>query len=823
MNSIASWHSKNAANYSHDVLPKDVEIKEVERENPKKYFKRKVRRAFKYMDADGNGGLDRNEFKALLALVAKNLLVTDIDKIFDYIDVDNSEIIELDEWIDFLEAPGKPSDIIRCDMTINLKTPLRFVKYLSWTVTSRPFNFVLSPGPNRLAAYFTSSTDDRMVDMLKHSRRLTYIETTRVDTWRYIDIERLLEKVPVPLVLMFQHMEGIRQCKIVDSSGNLYAMNYKSRTTKLSKTEMKMFQRPYMSLVNEGLSNEDANKEIYEFNDHCKHCPSQKAWYITLHLIMEDESYSTVSGIVAFFIMFLIAASTCTYVLQTLPTWESWVGWQLLEGVVSILFSVEFLLRVLSCRNISKYMSDTMNIIDFCAVAPFWIEILPIQGLDTNVLRVIRVVRLLRLIRLARSSGIQDILNIYKVTLSETSHWLVMFLMIGTIVLIVFASFLNIAEIGKEVAFTSCDEQLPNFSCIVSNPLFTINVLGPEICRLACEDYGQGGCCQFDIWTGNCGLHNATEVTSSSFSSFAGLCYRGENWLRSDGLKTPFLTVTGSFWWSCVTIMMVGYGEMFPFSELGQIVAMLAATVGLFFLVLPVIVVGFHFTLAHLVQRYKRLPRIVDNELKANQRGTVIQLLEQVNEDVGTRLFTKEDVAVFLIQDTRLNTKQKLEWILRYKNGWSYLPYSYDDTPGLPRVTQFQLFILFTVFGRKFQRARAAQKRDDQRFIKGLKFLMEKKDPRLDEWRDSSGPRRLSSRLSRRIEDRSNESVNHGPLTVIFDNVDPKVIRMSKGTSTSSDFIVISRLSSSQTVGKEMTVLPQGRGNIKARSRRVAL
>jgi len=139
-----------------------------------------------------------------------------------------------------------------------------------------------------------------------------------------------------------------------------------------------------------------------------------------------------------------------------------------------------------------------------------------------------------------------------------------------------------------------------------------------------------------------------------------------------------------------------------------------------------------------------------------------------------------------LIQDTRLNTKQKLEWILRYKNGWSYLPYSYDDTPGLPRVTQFQLFILFTVFGRKFQRARAAQKRDDQRFIKGLKFLMEKKDPRLDEWRDSSGPRRLSSRLSRRIEDRSNESVNHGPLTVIFDNVDPKVIRMSKALTWDS-------------------------------------
>jgi len=439
------------------------------------------------------------------------------------------------------------------------------------------------------------------------------------------------------------------------------------------------------------------------------------------------------------------------------------------------------------------------------------------------------VVRLLRLIRLARSDGIQDILNIYKVTVAETSHWLVMFSMIGGIVLIVFASFENIAEMGQEVAFANCDEQSSYASCMVSNPLFDLNVTSTALCKLPCEEYGRGGCCEFDLWTGTCRLYNSTEVINSSFFSYAGLCYSGENLLRRDGLKTPYRTVTESFWWACVTILMVGYGEIYPYSELGRIVASLAAVLGLFFIVLPVIVVGFHFTLAQLVQRYMRLPAIVDSELKANQRGTVIQLLEQVNEDMGTRLFRKEDVAVFLIQDTQINTKQKLEQILRYKNGWCYLPFSYDDTPGLPRVTQFKLFVLFTVFGRKFQRYRSAKKRDDQAFIKGLKILMEKKDLRGNDGLGISTPRRFGSKGGGGNSRSRSEPVNYGPLKLITDNADPKVIRMSNtpGASTPHPRMNISESNGPSVINLGLSILdsdevsskrvdsPQRRGSLR--------
>merc|ERR1719193_1215722 len=113
---------------------------------------------------------------------------------------------------------------------------------------------------------------------------------------------------------------------------------------------MKMFQRPYMALVNEGKSTEEAYKEIYEYDDHCPHCPSQKAWYVSIHRTMEDDTYSTLSWIIGYFITFLIAASTFTYVFQTIPQWESWSGWQLLEGIVSLIFTMEFFLRIMSCR-----------------------------------------------------------------------------------------------------------------------------------------------------------------------------------------------------------------------------------------------------------------------------------------------------------------------------------------------------------------------------------------------------------------------------------------------------------------------------------------
>merc|ERR1719233_1160855 len=286
---------------------------------------------------------------------------------------------------------------------------------------------------------------------------LTYINSARVDRKRYIDIVHMLDKVPVPFVLIFQHIEAIKKSKIQNSLGDFEAVNYETKKTLLTPEDQKMFSSYDTTPTNLAKTDAESKKNIYEYYDHCEHCPSEDSWYLSLHLFMEDETYSSAASLIAYFIMFLIFLSTFTYVLQTLPAWEHWHGWHLLEGIVSILFSIEFVVRILSCRNIAKYMQDTMNVIDFCAVAPYWVEVCT-EGLDTNLLRVVRVVRLLRLIRLAKTGGVQDTLSIFKHTISSTFHWLVIFLLLGSVVLICIASCEFVFELGKLTIIGVCDE-----------------------------------------------------------------------------------------------------------------------------------------------------------------------------------------------------------------------------------------------------------------------------------------------------------------------------------------------------------------------------
>jgi len=725
MNAIADRHNRSATPYVREAIPKDL-IPKVEGTEPTIVFKRKIRRAFEFTDKDGSGAIDRKEFSDIMSLLQVHLSKMDLLNIFGYIDTDGSGTIDLGELEKFLEIRFPSRALIRCEMGLNIHKPYRFLKYHTWRVEARPLSFTLRPGPNSFGAFFHTSTNPSMVSDLKLGSKVIYINSARVERNRYIDIVHMLDNVPVPFFVVFEHVDNIRKTKIQDSLGNFLPINYEAKKTPLTSEEKKLFISYGTTLTNLGKAEEETEKNIYQYYNHCEHCPSEDAWYLAIHLFMEDESFSSASAVMAYFIMSLIALSTFTYIFQTLPDWEQWRGWHLLEGVVSILFTIEFVLRLASCRHIVKYMQDAMNIIDFCAIIPYWIEVFT-TGLNTNVLRVVRVVRLLRLIRLAKTGSVQDILHIYKHTVFSTIHWMVIFILLGSVVLICIASCEFVFEVGTPTVTVVCDEMAFETNCNITDSTILDDefyVGSNSSCRTTCEDFSHTGCCVFDQWTGSCQLWSSTEVLArENASTSSALCHLEEHRLRVDGTDTPFYSVTNSFWWVYVSMLVVGYGDIYAITELGRIVSSIAVCLGLMFLALPVIIVGFHFTLTQLTQRYSKLTPVIDAILEAAHRGTVIQLLEQVNEDIGTSLFTPHDVIVFLMNDSQINSKYKLEQILRYENGWAYLPHSYDHTPSLPRVSQFKLFVLFSLFGRKFQHERSAQKRKDRQFLRALKAL----------------------------------------------------------------------------------------------------
>jgi len=725
MNAIADKHSRSATPYRGEAIPSNLTGLKPE---PKGVFKRKITRAFQQLDKDNSHSIDLDEFRNMMSLVKVHLNDTDLVNLFEFVDVDKSGAIELPELVNFLEFSFDPPEVIRYTMSNHLSTPHNFLEYHSLNVTTRSLSLNLVPGSDGLAAYFISSADSEVNKVLQIGFRLVFINRTRVDSKTFVDIQRRLELVPLPYVLMFQDVDVIRKVKIQDSSGKFHTLNYNPAKGRPSKKDREMFSGPIMEIVNPGKANEESKKEIYEYFQHCRHCPRESVWYLNIHLFMEDESFSKGANFLTYFIMFSIALSTFTYVFQTLPEWEDWPAWQVMEGIVSIVFTVEFLVRIASSRSFGRYLNDPLNIIDFCAIIPYWIEVFTVGKLDPELLRVVRVIRLLRLVRLARIGSMQDILTIYSLTAKAVLHWLIIFWMLAIVVLICLASFEYIFELGAVTNVGLC-EMSSGTACTDSSDSFfygssSTNFTSPLSCETWCESFADSGCCTFNQASGSCLFSNRTELVNlDSNSSSSGLCSINARQTRMDGDETPYYAITNSFWWACVTMMMVGYGEIYPITVQGCLVSSFAAGLGIMFLAVPVIIVGFHFLLSMVTVRYKKLPASVDAQLEATNRGSVLQLLEQVNTELGTRIFKQEDVVVFILYNIRLDSKYKLEQILCYPNGWSYLPFAYDWTPGLPRITQFKLFVLFSIFGRRFQSIRSAQKRQKREFFQNLGHL----------------------------------------------------------------------------------------------------
>jgi len=68
-------------------------------------------------------------------------------------------------------------------------------------------------------------------------------------------------------------------------------------------------------------------------------------------------------------------------------------------------------------------------------------------------------------------------------------------------------------------------------------------------------------------------------------------------WLRlTDDSVSPFQSIPQSMWWGIVTITTVGYGDTYPVSAWGKVVASFTMTLSLMALALPIGIFGAYFS-----------------------------------------------------------------------------------------------------------------------------------------------------------------------------------------------------------------------------------
>lgn len=70
-------------------------------------------------------------------------------------------------------------------------------------------------------------------------------------------------------------------------------------------------------------------------------------------------------------------------------------------------------------------------------------------------------------------------------------------------------------------------------------------------------------------------------------------------WMRTNAsgevAPSPFQSIPAAMWWAIVTMTTVGYGDMFPVTGLGKLIASVAALSGLMVIAIPVTVISTNF------------------------------------------------------------------------------------------------------------------------------------------------------------------------------------------------------------------------------------
>jgi voltage-gated potassium channel len=134
------------------------------------------------------------------------------------------------------------------------------------------------------------------------------------------------------------------------------------------------------------------------------------------------------------FIQFLIIISILNFSIQTLPNLKNdfLVILNVIEVSSIIIFTIEYLLRLVTSPKPFKFIYSFFGLIDLVAILPFYISL----GVDLKSLRAVRLFRLLRLLKFLRY---HDTLTNLKQSFDDFKRELFLF-SFATVLLIYFSS-----------------------------------------------------------------------------------------------------------------------------------------------------------------------------------------------------------------------------------------------------------------------------------------------------------------------------------------------------------------------------------------------
>ena len=152
-------------------------------------------------------------------------------------------------------------------------------------------------------------------------------------------------------------------------------------------------------------------------------------------------------------LLILIVLSVVVVLLDSVSSIHTRFGNFLLniEWFFTILFSFEYLARIVSSKQPSKYIFSFYGIIDLLAILPTYLSLVLVGSQYLLVIRMLRLLRVFRVLKLTRYVGASKILAI---ALRNSRHKIIVFLEVIMTLVVVMGSLMYMIE-GPEHGFNS--------------------------------------------------------------------------------------------------------------------------------------------------------------------------------------------------------------------------------------------------------------------------------------------------------------------------------------------------------------------------------
>jgi voltage-gated potassium channel len=180
-------------------------------------------------------------------------------------------------------------------------------------------------------------------------------------------------------------------------------------------------------------------------------------WQAQLHEVIY-ESNTTSGKLFDISLLFFILASIVIVMLDSIQSLHQQYGRLFfhLEWALTILFTIEYILRLICIKKPWQYVTSTLGIIDLLAIIPSYLSIFYIGAQSLLVFRALRLLRIFRIFKLSHFlTEMQFLSSALRGSLKKISIFMLVVLML----VIILGSVMYLVE-GSENGFTSIPESI---------------------------------------------------------------------------------------------------------------------------------------------------------------------------------------------------------------------------------------------------------------------------------------------------------------------------------------------------------------------------